>query len=154
MIKRIFLIILGLCLLANTLIYAAIEGKSASSNIVENSIIYELDGGGKSVTTENTRYIRVNFSGKLTGWTILVDQSGSIKIDVWKEDTWANVPPTDADSITNGHEPEISSAIKGEDMDISDWSRVTFSAGDVFGFTVDSIDTCEWVQLILHLDKD
>lgn len=111
-----------------------------------------IDGGGQAVETGLKGYIRIPYAATIVKWTLLADQSGSIKIDVWK-DSYANFPPTDADSITNGHEPEISSATKAEDSDLGDWSSVSISSGDVLAFNVDSCTTIERAILELEVTK-
>lgn len=97
-----------------------------------------VDGLGSTIATGHAGEWRAPFACTLTGWTLLGDQSGSVSIDVWK-DTYANFPPTNADSIVNGHEMAISTATKAEDTDISDWSDVTVDAGDVLIFNIDSV---------------
>ena len=58
--------------------------------------------------------------------------SGSIVIDVWK-DTYANFPPTVADTITASAKPTLSSATKSDDTTLTGWTTAV-TAGDVFGF--------------------
>ena len=111
-----------------------------------------IDGGGQEISVGNKGYIEIPYAATITGWTALSDQSGSIKVDIWKA-SYANYPPTNEDSIVNGHEPEISSAIKAKDTDLSDWSSVSISANDVIGFNVDSCTTIEKLTLILQLTK-
>jgi len=77
--------------------------------------------------------------------------TGSIKIDIWK-DTYANYPPTDADTITGGNEPEISSGVKDEDTTLTSWTK-TLSKGDWLIFNVDSVSTFKKVIISLIGDK-
>lgn len=124
-----------------------------SDSHVENAtfsegITFHVNGGGSAITTGLKACMVAKYSMTLTGWTMIADQSGSIKVDVWKS-TYANYQPTNADTITNGHEPEISSALKAQDADISDWTTVTVTAGDVLCFNVDSATTVTWVHLVL-----
>lgn len=99
---------------------------------------FTRDGSGEVLETGVVADVTIPYNCTLLGWTILADQTGSIVIDVWR-DTLANFPPTNADSITNSHEPTISSAQKAEDTDISDWSSVTLLAGDTVRFNIDSV---------------
>lgn len=112
------------------------------------SIVLTIDGAGSVITTGVKGYLRIPVAGTITAWTLLADQAGSIVIDVWK-DTFANFPPTDADSITNGSEPELSAAASAEDTNLGDWTTVTVTAGDVLGFNVDSVATVTRVTLQL-----
>jgi len=111
-----------------------------------------IDGAGSEITAGLKGFVRVPYSGTLTSWTLLADQSGDIKIDVWKC-VYADAPPTDADSITNGHEPELSGAEKGEDTDLSDWTSVAVTAGDVIGFSVDSVTALTRVVLEIEITR-
>jgi hypothetical protein len=92
------------------------------------------------------------FGATLTAWTLTADASGSIVIDVWK-DTYANFPPTNADSITNGHEPALSAAQKAQDTNITDWTTTTINADDVLYFNVDSASTVKQVTLTFTMTK-
>lgn len=113
------------------------------------TVIYELDGGGSPLTGSFTRYVRVPFSGTITKWTLLADAGGSIVIDLWK-DTFANYPPTNADSITAGNEPELSTDDEAEDSTLTGWTT-SVTAGDVLGFTVDSVSGITWASLMLEI---
>lgn len=116
---------------------------------VLRTVIYELDGGGSALTGSFTRYVRVPFTGTITKWTLLADAAGSIVIDVWK-DTFANFPPTDADSITAGNEPELSTDNEAEDSTLTGWT-LSVTAGDVLGFNVDSVSGITWASLMLEI---
>jgi hypothetical protein len=104
-----------------------------------------IDGGGSAITTGVKGYIQVPIGGTITAVRMLADQSGSIVVDVWK-DTYANYPPTDADSITAAAPPTISSAIKSEDTTLTGWTT-SITAGDILGFNVDSATTVTRVTL-------
>lgn len=110
-----------------------------------------IDGGGSAITPGVKGFLRVPFAGTITGVTLLsTDASataGSIVIDIWK-DTFANYPPTVADTITASAKPTLSSATKSEDTTLTGWTT-GIGAGDVLGFTVDSVATVTRVALTL-----
>lgn len=86
----------------------------------------------------------------ITGWTLLADQVGSIQIDIWK-DTYANFPPTDADSITGSSPPSIAgspAARKNQSSSVGDWTT-SIAAGDTLIFNVDSASGIERAVLVL-----
>lgn len=110
-----------------------------------------IDGGGAAITTGVKGYVTIPWNMTLTGWDILADQSGSIVVDVWK-DTYANYPPTVADTIAGTEKPTISAATKGQDTNLTSFST-SITAGDIIGFNVDSAATVTRVTLILYGKK-
>lgn len=125
------------------------------STILEqvSTLNFIIDGGGSAITTGQKGHIVVDFACTILAWTLLADQSGAIKIDVWK-DTYANFAPTDADTICNSHEPEIAaSGAKAQDTDLSDWGDVTVDAGDVLAFNVDSCATITRCTIALKVKR-
>jgi hypothetical protein len=110
-----------------------------------------IDGGGSAITTGVKGFLRVPFACTITGVTLLsTDASataGSIVIDIWK-DTYANYPPTVADTITASAKPTLSSANKSENTTLTGWTT-SVAAGDVLGFNVDSVATMTRVALML-----
>lgn len=115
------------------------------------SIGITIDGAGSVITTGFKGSVMVPYTGTIESVTILADQSGSIQIDIWK-DTYANFPPTDADSITASAVPAISASTKYQDSTLTGWTK-TFSAGDIFGFNVDSVSAITRATLILKVRK-
>jgi hypothetical protein len=77
----------------------------------------------------------------------LADQSGSIVVDIWK-DSYANYPPTDADSITASAPVTIAAADKSYDETLTDWT-LTLSEGDKLYYNVDSCTTITWCTITL-----
>jgi hypothetical protein len=111
-----------------------------------------IDGGGSAITTGVKGYVEIPYSGTITGWTILADQSGSCVIDVWK-DTYANYPPTLADTISGTEKPTLSSAIKNQDLTLTTWTT-SVTAGDIIAFNVDSASTVTRVHLYIDITKN
>ncbi len=64
---------------------------------------------------------------------------------------FANFPPTVADSITGSDPPTLATADSASETDLSAWSDVQISAGDVIRIHVDSITTIQRVTLDLTL---
>jgi hypothetical protein len=110
-----------------------------------------FDGGGSTLTTGTKLYLEIPFACIITGVTVLADVSGSIVIDIWK-DTYANYPPTVADTITASAKPTISSAVKAQDTTLTGWTTA-ISAGDILGFNIDSITTIKLCTLSLKVTK-
>jgi hypothetical protein len=111
-------------------------------------INFVIDGGGAEIATGQKGHLELPFSGVITSVRLFADQSGSVVVDIWK-DTYANFPPTDADSITASAKPTISSAVKSEDSTLTGWTT-SFAAGDVLAFNVDSVTTIERITVSLR----
>lgn len=116
------------------------------------SITCVFDGSGAALTTNSKVYLAMPYGIIVNGWTILADQSGSCVIDVWK-DTYANFPPTVADTVTGTEKPTLSSAQKNQDLSLTTWTSTTFNAGDTVVFNVDSATTVTKVTVVLRGTK-
>ena len=119
-----------------------------TTNLRTASFGITIDGGGSAITTGVKGYVTIPFGMTITGWDILADQNGSIVIDVWK-DTYANYPPTVADTIAGTEKPTISATNKNQDASLSTWSTAVV-AGDVVGFNVDSVSALTRVTLVVY----
>lgn len=92
------------------------------------------------------------WAGEIVEATLLIDQTGSIEIGIWK-DSYANFPPVFAgDSIVASAPPAISSGVKAQDSTLTGWT-VAFAAGDIFRFNINSVATATWVKLNLKVRK-
>jgi hypothetical protein len=122
------------------------------ASVAITAIGFAIDGGGEVVTTGLLGTgLAIPFSGTIESVTLLADQTGSIVIDIWKE-TFANYPPTVADSICASAKPTLSGAAKSEDTTLTGWTT-SIAAGDVLRFNVDSASTLQNVTLILKVTK-
>jgi len=110
-----------------------------------------LDGGGSQLSTGVHLYFEIPFDCEIVSARLMAKESGSIVIDLWK-DTYANSPPTVADSITASAKPTLSSAQKSEDTTLTGWTK-TLSAGNYLGVNVDSVTTITQVTLSLRVLK-
>jgi hypothetical protein len=134
---------------ANGIEFSGTPGIRQTTAARTRQIGITIDGGGSALTTGLKGYKSFPVAGTITGVRLLADQSGSIVIDIWK-DTFANYPPVNADSITAAAPPTISGADKSEDTTLTGWTT-SVSAGDVFGFNIDSITTITRITLELTI---
>lgn len=111
-----------------------------------------IDGGGSAITTGIKADLVVPYNCTVIGWDILGDASGSIVIDIWN-DTYANFPPTVADTITGTEKPTLSSAAKNQDVALSSWTT-TLTRNDILRFNVDSASTVTRVTLSLRIKRN
>lgn len=125
---------------------------AVASNTLTGAIGYAFSGGGAVITTGVAGIgLRVPYACTINSVTLLADQTGSAVVDIWK-DTYANYPPTVADSICASAKPTITAANKSEDTTLTGWTT-SIAAGDVLYFNVDSCSTITNLVLILKVTK-
>lgn len=110
-----------------------------------------IDGGGATIATGTQLWFAVPYACTITEVTLLANASGSIVVDLWK-DTYANFPPTDADTITASAPPTLSSAQKSQDTTLTGWTKA-LSQGDILLANVDSATTVTRVTLAIKVTK-
>lgn len=124
---------------------AAVTGEFALAQAV-------IDGGGSAITTGVKGDIGpFPFDCEIAEVTCLLDQSGSIVIDVWK-DTYANYPPVDGDSITASAPITVTTAVKSQDATLTGWTKA-ISAGQTLRLNVDSITAAQRATVTFKLRK-
>ncbi len=124
---------------------------AASTNAIISAIGITIDGGGSAITTGVKGYLYCPFACTITAVTLLADVSGSIVVDIWKV-AYASYPPTISNTITASALPTISSAQKNQDTTLTGWTK-SVSAGDTFGFNVNSASTITKLNLVLTVNK-
>ena len=102
-------------------------------------------------TADEQAWVQVPYNCTITSYELTADQSGSIVIDLWK-DTYANFPPTVADTITASAKPTLSSAQKATDSTLTGWTK-TLSAGDYILANVDSASTLAKAVLTINVTR-
>lgn len=109
-----------------------------------------IDGAGSVLSTGLKGFKSFPVAGTIIGVRLLADQAGAIVMDIWK-DTYANYPPSNAESITASAPPTITaSGVKSEDTTLTGWD-VDVAAGDVFGFNIDSVTAITRITLELTI---
>jgi hypothetical protein len=106
------------------------------------------DAAGDVISTGIKTFIEVPFAATVIGWTLLADVVGSMVIDVWK-DSYANYPPTVADTIAGTEKPTLSAAQKNQDLTLTTWTT-PLNLGDILGFKVDSCSGIHQATLIIR----
>jgi len=116
------------------------------------AIPFIVDGGGTPLLSGLQGYIQVPFACTISSASMLADQTGNIVMDIWK-DTYANFPPTVADSICGpGSKPTITAGIKYTDSDLTGWTRA-IAAGDILAFNIDSASAITRVTITLNVTR-
>lgn len=116
------------------------------------SIGYMIDGGTAVPGTGIVGWVEVPFGCTITAARAFADATGSAVVDVWK-DTYANYPPTDADSITAAAPITVAGATKSEDATLTGWTTA-LAAGDVLYFNLDSVSTIKKLLVSLRVRKN
>lgn len=107
-----------------------------------------FDGGGAGVAVGSACDIRLPYACTLDKLSLVSDTTGSIVIDV-RVDTFANYPPTDADSIAAAAKPTLATSNKTEDSTLAGWSK-DIALGSVVRFVVESSSGIGRVTLALE----
>jgi len=115
------------------------------------TIPFVIDGALAEITDGEKGHIPIPFACTIHSCTMLANQSGSIVVDIWK-DSYANFPPTVADTITAAAKPTISAAQKSQDTTLSGWDT-DITAGDVLAFNVDSCTDIQRLTISLSVTK-
>jgi hypothetical protein len=115
----------------------------------EFNIPFIIDGGGSVIQTGLHGGLYLTFPFLITeivmGSTDPLTTSGSIVVDLWV-DSYANFPPTVADSITASAKPTISSATKSLQNTFSGWIT-SIPAGRWLYYNVDSVSSLKRVLI-------
>jgi hypothetical protein len=121
------------------------------TNLLKSVVAFMIDGGGEAIETGIAGWVRVPFDCTITSVEMVVDQTGSIKVDIWKQ-VYGSLPATNTETITGANEPEIAAGIKDQDTTLTDWTT-SISAGDYLYFNVDSAATVEKCLVTLQVRK-
>ena len=122
-----------------------------SHAVMVQTVNFVIDGGGSAITTGVKGDLVIDYACTINSATLLADQSGSIVIDIWK-DSYANFPPTVADTITASAKPTLSGAQKSQDTTLTGWTT-SIAAGETLRFNVDSVATVQRVTLSLKVTR-
>lgn len=111
-----------------------------------------INGGGFAITTgEKKMMYRVPFNCTITGAGFLADQSTTTTIDIWK-DTYANYPPTNADSITGAAPLSSTATDKDIDTTLTGWTTA-LSEGDILFVNIDANDNAQIIGIFLEVTR-
>ena len=124
---------------------------AAAESSQDGTINFIIDGGGAAVATGVMGDVQIDFKCTITSVEMLADQSGSMVVDIWK-DTYANFPPTNADTITATATPTISAATKSSDSTLTGWTT-SIATGDILRYNVDSNSTIERATVALNYTR-
>jgi len=96
-------------------------------------------------------WVRIPCDGTITGAYITGDISGSAVIDLWV-DTFANFPPTVADTITASAKPTLTNQESNSDTTLTGWTK-TLTEGNWIMANVDSCSVLNQIVLVITFNK-
>jgi len=128
-------------------VWTAFDAESTLTGAIE----FVIDGGGSAITTGVKGDLQIPFACTINSVTLLADTSTTIVVDLWK-DTYANHPPTDADSITASAVPTITADTKYTDATLTGWTT-SVTADDIIRFNVDSNDNATRATVIIDYTR-
>lgn len=119
-----------------------------------STINYIFDGGGSEIADGVNGWIKFSKNGTITAWDLTGQPAGAMVVDMWK-DTYANFPPTVADTMTGAEKPTITAtSVKGQDTSLNGGAGWNIDAGDYVMFNVDSCTTITKADLALTFVAD
>jgi len=122
---------------------------SSTLKVVE--ICFIVDGGGSAITTGQKGHVKIPFACTINQADLYADQTGSVVVDIWK-DTYANFPPTVADTITAAAKPTLSATQKYQDATLTGWTT-SIAAGDILAYNIDSVATITRLTITLKATR-
>jgi len=112
---------------------------------------YGFDAGAFILVAGKQQDIIAPYTGTITGWTILTDQSGAAAIDIWKN-VYGSFPPTIANTITGSAKPTLSGANKATSTTLTGWTTAV-TAGDILRANLDSTSTLSRLLLVIAYSR-
>jgi len=138
------------------------EGTAATRFLGTNRTVFTetevftmtFSNGGAVLNTGSSTAgsIQIPYDCEIESVTLLADQSGSVVVDLWK-DTYANFPPTVADTITSAAKPTITTATKSTDATLTGWTK-QITAGDIIMPNIDSVTSITELKLVLKVRRN
>jgi hypothetical protein len=119
--------------------------------LATSELTFAKDNGGVVLPTGVMGELKVDIDCTIVGVWVLADQVGSCVIDIWK-DTFANFPPTIADTICASAKPTISSDAKCSNITLTGWTT-HISAGDVLRFNLDSVTSISRLSISIKVAR-
>jgi hypothetical protein len=119
------------------------------NNLKTGAFGVTVDGVTAIVQVGQVGYVTIPYSGTITGWSITANVVGSIQFDIWKA---SGAIPVLANSIVAAAFPALTANNFITSTSMVGWT-LTFNAGDVFGFYVNSVTSIKNATLTLRCTK-
>jgi hypothetical protein len=99
------------------------------------------------ITAGNVLYAIVPYGGTINSWQLISDIAVTATVDIWKS---AGAIPTNANTITAAAKPNLIADTVADSSTLTAWTTAV-SAGDVFGFELESVSGGTPTQITLVL---
>jgi len=119
------------------------------ANLKTGSFGVTVDGVTAVVQPGQTGFVVIPYAGTITGWSITANVVGSIQFDIWKA---IGAIPVLANSIVAAAFPTLTANNFITSTSMAGWT-LTFNAGDVFGFYVNSASTIKNATLTIRTTR-
>ena len=128
------------------------SGSQGGVSKVVRGATFVNSSGSAIATPVAPVYINFPTAGTISNVTVLTSGgTGSCVVDIW-QDTYANYPPTVADTLTAAAKPTISSGIKYTNSTLTGWNT-TINSGNVLAINLDSTSTFNVVSVYLEITQ-
>lgn len=127
-------------------IIQSIKGSSEATSNKNNSFTFTLPAIANAKA-----WLKIPYTCTITGYDITADASGSCVLDLWN-DSYANFPPTVADTITASAKPTLNSAIKNTSTTLTGWTTALAEGGYLL-CNVDSASGSTIINLTLSVTR-
>jgi hypothetical protein len=133
------------------LTWVCVAQAGATAQVAMINLVIISTASGTEIADGAQAWVEIPWACTITRASLLADQSGDIVVDLWA-DSYANYPPTDADSITDVTPPTISSDTDAQDDTLASWTT-TLAAGDILMANVDSCTDIEQVTISILVTR-
>lgn len=110
-----------------------------------------FDGNGSALVAGATCDLYIPFGITIISNALLADQAGTCSLDI-RKDTYANYPPTGADSIVAAAAPTLTAATKSKDTTLTGWTTA-LAADTTIQFYLTSTATITRLTCTLYFRK-
>ena len=128
------------------------DGSTLGTAQKSNIGVFLQTGGPETITTGNKGHRIIPYDCEVTQWTLTAPTSGSVTFDInWC--TYANWPNAASVGFASGAvQPALRSATKNQQsLSSGNWTKGTFSEGEIIEFEVDGVSGVTACNLTLHI---
>jgi hypothetical protein len=117
-----------------------------------SEIVFVIDGGGSTISTGLRGSLEVPFNCNVVSWTILADQNGTIRMNVFNEtySTWGSTLPR-TNEISFGVPISITSSASKNNYTLA--TQASIAASNLLSYNVQSVSTITRVTVCLKVIK-